>query len=118
MEAARAKLHSRCQKVPVGEFTLSDLHWTAVTSGNAAGNEDAIIPLELVHSLIKGEEKKGICKFCTTRIRRNEPETLTQPKETSYLVSTDLHCHFGPEDYREGTSDHKAFIQSHQGMAI
>ena len=93
------------------------MHWEAHTGGNVSANGilDAIIPLERIDDLLKGEEKIGICEFNTKRTKSNPPGSLQSPKEFSFLSSKDYHCQFGPEDLREGSEAHTAFIDGHEG---
>lgn len=105
---------------PAGIFTLSNLQWEAFTSGNVAENStvDAIIPLDRLDDLIRGEEKAGICGLIITRTRDNPPESLSRPKQVSFLSSREYHCQFGPEDLREGSEAYKAFVENHEGRLL
>ena len=101
----------------MGRFILSHLHWEAFASGNVAENStvDAIIPLDRLDDLIRGEKKAGLCGLIITRTRDNPPESL---KQVSFLSSREYHCQFGPEDLREGSEAYKAFVEAHEARLM
>ena len=94
----------------------SDLHWKVVSGGNVPKGSivDASIPYDRIDELLKGEEKQGACGFYIRRTKSSIPGSLDIPKETSILVSKELHCQFGPEDPREGSEAHRAFVVEHE----
>ena len=85
-------------------FAFEDLQWTQqVLSGNGRYNtiNYVVIPWERLHDFIVGEQNNDLfpCKFTKKIIKKNLPNSLSNPRANTPSIATTLCIHFNPVNW-------------------